>query len=66
MIKPFKVLETRTEPDGSTGVIYEVTRVESTAPNRTKTLKMSTYMSVPKDQDVDQFLFEKLSAAGWL
>jgi hypothetical protein len=65
MIKPFKVIETRAEADGSTGVIYEVSKVTSISSSRTKTDRLQAYMTIPEGADVDAYLFEQLSKAGW-
>lgn len=65
MIKPFKVVETRVEADGSTGVIYEVSKVTSISSGRTKTERLQAYMTIPKGQDIDAYLFKQLSQAGW-
>jgi len=65
MIKPFKIIHTRKEPDGGTGVIFEVSRTDAKAANTSSTLTMQTYMLVPDGEDIDAFLFEKLSKAGW-
>lgn len=65
MIKPFKVVQTRIEADGSTGVIYEVSKVTSISSSRTKTERLQAYMTIPPGQDVDAYLFDQLSKAGW-
>ena len=65
MIKPFKILETRSEADGSTGVIAEVWKVTAIADGRVMKDGMRCYMQVPQGQDVDTYLFDKFSQAGW-
>lgn len=65
MIKPFKILQTRIEDDGETGVIYEVSKVTSISSSRTKTESLQAYMTIPKGQDADAYLFEQLSKSGW-
>lgn len=65
MIKPFKILETRTEADGAVGVIYEVSRTVRTGPGKTSTTSMRAYMQIPDGKDADQYLFEELSKVGW-
>ncbi len=65
MIKPFKIIQTRKEEDGGTGVIFEVSKVVGKAANTSTMTTMQTYMLVPEGQDVDAYLFEKLSKAGW-
>ncbi len=66
MIKPFKVLETRLEKDGTTGVIFEVSKVISAQLGKSKTTTMTSYINVSQGVDIDQFLFDELSKAGWL
>lgn len=65
MIKPFKVIQARTEADGTTGVIYEVWRNWALTANRSREQRLRAYMSIPQGQDVDEYLFEQLSQAGW-
>ena len=65
MIKPFQILSTRVEEDGETGVLYLVQRCTVTGTNRTEVKRMEGYMSVPIGADIDQFLFDELSKAGW-
>ncbi len=65
MIKPFKIIHTRKEEDGGTGVIFEVSKVVGTGANTSTLETMQTYMLVPDGQDVDAYLFEQLSKAGW-
>lgn len=65
MIKPFQITSTRTEDDGETGVIYLVQRCKVLATSKTEVTRMEGYMSVPIGADVDQFLFDELSKAGW-
>lgn len=65
MIKPFKILETREEHDGDTGVTYVVQRTSFIDQARTEEVIMQGYMSVPKGADIDQFMFDELRKAGW-
>jgi hypothetical protein len=65
MIKPFKVIQTRAEADGTTGVIYEVSQVTSLTATASTEKTMQAYMSIPQGRDVDEYLFEQLSKAGW-
>ena len=65
MIKPFKVLETRIEQDGATGVLYEVWKVTSDGATRSSEERMRAYMHIPIGEDIDNFLFAQLSKAGW-
>ncbi len=66
MIKPFKVLETRLEKDGTTGVIFEVSKVLLSRFGKANTTTMTSYINVAQGVDIDQFLFDELSKAGWL
>ncbi len=65
MIKPFKIIQTRTEAEGSTGVIYEVWRCTSMTATKSEEQRVRAYMSIPQGRDVDAYLFEQLSQAGW-
>ena len=65
MIKPFKITETRTEPGGATGVLFEVWRITSESASKSVEQRMSSYMSIPAGRDADEYLFEQLSEAGW-
>ena len=65
MIKPFKILDTRTEADGSTGVIVEVWQVTAMADGKVKKNGMRCHMQIPQGQDVDAYLFDQFSQAGW-
>jgi hypothetical protein len=65
MIKQFKILESRTEADGTTGVIYQVWRVTSTGLGTTETKSLTGYMQVPDGIAPDEYLFQELSKVGW-
>ena len=52
VVKPFKILNVREEPDGNQGVQFEVLKATYVNEEVTKTLKMNTYVSVPKDDDI--------------
>lgn len=65
MIKPFKVLEVRVEPDGGRGVLYEVWKFDVTSANTNVERRMQAYMSVPAGEDIDDYLFRALSKGGW-
>lgn len=65
MIKPFEILDTRQNPNGSTGVLYHVWRVESVGPGRTKEFGCQSYLEVPAGRDLELYVHEKLSEAGW-
>jgi len=66
MIKPFKILSTVTEPEGSTGVHFEVTKGVVVDEHRTRTFKLRAYLSVPVDADIDAALFAFLDEGGWV
>jgi hypothetical protein len=66
VVKPFRILSTREEPDGGQGVDFEVTKAEYIDELHTKTIKMTTYISVPSGENIDTYLFNYLSKGGWL
>lgn len=66
MIKPFKIINTRQEHDGGTGVFFEVSKVKQISENETQTSSLSSYITVPADEDIDAYLFEQLSKTGWV
>ena len=65
VVKPFKILNVRVEQEGNHGVDVEVSKSTYINEELTKTVKMTTYVSVPKDDDIDNFLFNYLSKGGW-
>lgn len=65
MIKPFQIVTTRLEDDGEIGVVYLVQKCTVVRTGRTEVTRMEGYMSVPKGEDIDQFVFDELSKAGW-
>lgn len=65
MIKPYQIVDTRIEDDGETGVLYRVQRCNVLGDSKVEVKRMEGYMSVPVGADVDQFLFDELSKAGW-
>ena len=65
MIKQFKIHKTRTEADGTTGVIYEVWRVTSTGPGAVEKKALTGYMQIPDGVDPDEYLFQELSKVVW-
>ena len=66
MIKPFKILETRVEPEGGTGVLFEVSKTIFLTETKTQTDTMRSYISVPKGMDIDEYLFKDLQKGGWV
>jgi hypothetical protein len=65
MIKPFQILETRQEQDGTTGVLFSVSRTDSINANTSGTQTMTAYMTIPDGCNVDEYLFQELSKQGW-
>lgn len=66
MIKPFTILSTRSEPDGGTGVFFEVSRTRYINEQVTETDTMRSYISVPEGEDVDTYLYNNLHEMGWV
>jgi hypothetical protein len=66
MIKPFKILETRPIDGHGTGVTYRVWRTEWAEPGRSRTIECQSFMIVPEGRDIDEYLFQALSEAGWI
>ena len=66
IIKPFKILNTKTEQDGSTGVYFEAEKVEVPEPLKRTRVGVQSYLSVPAGKDVDEAVFEHLQSWGWL
>jgi len=66
IVKPFKILNTREEPDGGQGVDFEVIKAEYVDELHTKTIKMTSYVSIPAGENIDNYLFTYLSEGGWV
>lgn len=66
MIRPFRILETRTEADGAVGVIYEVWRHTAVTAYATDEERMRAYMPIPDGAEAEAYLFDQLSLAGWI
>lgn len=66
VVKPFKIIETRIEPDGGTGVTFESWRGAVLSPSKRRKITMKAYVSVPSGKDIDIAVFEYLQAVGWL
>jgi len=66
MVRPFKVLSIVEEPDGGQGVAFEVTKTNYLTETKTRTVKMVSYLSVPKGEDVEMSLFNYLETGDWL
>ena len=65
MIKPFTILSSRVEADGTLGVFYRVQHREQVSPTVMRTKTLESYMTMPKDADIDAFVYEHLKEAGW-
>lgn len=65
MIKPFTILTTRVEPDGTLGVFYRVQYREQVSPTVMRTKTLESYVTCPKGSDIDAFVYEHLKEAGW-
>lgn len=65
-LKPYTILQTRSEADGATGVLYAVVKSEFIASGKTNTKELRGYLSVPQGQDVDDCIHEYLTKAGWI
>lgn len=65
VIKPFTITNTVTEPDGNTGVKFwaQKTTYEGTT---TRVAKMSTYLSIAPDADIDATIYAFLQTGDWV
>ena len=66
IIKPFEILSTRLEHDGSTGVDFKAEKIESISLMKRRRKGITGYISVPAGMDVDQAVFDYLQDSGWL
>lgn len=66
MIKPFKILEEHLSEDGVTSVIYEAISLERKEGSVTTTKKIRGYLEIPSGKGIDEYVFEELSASGWV
>jgi hypothetical protein len=66
MIKPFTILGTRVEADGTLGVLYSVQKREVVSPTVMRTKTLESYLSMPAGEDVDAFVYQHLKEAGWV
>lgn len=66
MIKPFKVLDVTECADKSKIIAFEVARSTTNEDGSTSTITAKATIGAPEDvTDIDQYLFDKLSKAGW-
>lgn len=63
-IKPFEILSTRQETEG-TGVNYRVSK-SSFADGQMQTYEIESFVLVPKDEDIDAYLLKYLTESGWI
>lgn len=66
IIKPFVILSTRQEPEGSTGVFFQAEKVEIPEPLKRRRLGVQAYISVPVGKDIEEAVFEHLQNSEWL
>ena len=66
MIKPFKILNTVIEPNGATGVNFEVSKIKQISNTIQETERLTSYISVPPGADIDKYIFDDLQKAGWV
>lgn len=66
VIKPFTILSTRPEQNGSTGVFYESMITEVVDETHRNTRGVRSYISVPAGEDIDTYVFNFLQDSGWL
>mgnify|MGYP001212174072 CR=1 FL=1 len=66
VIKPFKIVSTREEPDGATGVTFESWKGLVLSPSKRRKVTMTAYVSVPAGGDIDMTVFTYLQSIGWL
>jgi len=65
MIKPFKIINTIIEPDGGTGVTFQVSKVTQISNSTQEKQTVTSYISVPPNTDIDRYIFDDLKKAGW-
>jgi hypothetical protein len=70
MIKPFVILKTTTEVDGTITIFFNVKKTvieEYEGEVRPITYSLETAVNAPADtQDIDKFLYEHLTETGWI
>lgn len=64
MIRPFEIVQTRQEPDG-TGVIFRVQK-RTVEGDVTRTKSLQGYVLVPDGQDIEQATYRYLKESGWV
>jgi len=66
VIKPFTIVSIVEEPNGNQGVTVKAFKTEYTSETATRTGEITTFVSVPPDEDVDMFVFNFLDEGGWV
>ena len=81
IIKPFNILREVIEEDGVTGVTFEVSKINTIeelgvdnkvtvgdywAGGSSTRTKMTSYLSVPADEDIETYLYKYLKGEGWI
>jgi hypothetical protein len=66
MIKPFKILSIRDEPNGAKTACVSVRKVEQLTETKKRTEEFQTAIYVDPDMDVDEVVYEYLKKGGWI
>jgi hypothetical protein len=70
MIKPFKVIKTNIEVDGTITIFFNIVKTvieEYEGEVRPITYSLETAINVPADtEDIDKFLYQHLTETGWI
>jgi hypothetical protein len=66
MIKPFKVLWVRDEPNGAKTACVSVRKVEQLSETRRRTEDFQTAIYVDAGLDVDDVVYDYLKKGGWI
>jgi hypothetical protein len=70
MIKPFTILKTNIEVDGTTTIFFTVSKtslIDYEGELRPVTDSLETAINAPADtQDIDKFLYQHLTKTGWI
>lgn len=66
IIKPFRITETRQDPDGALGVTFEAWKAIVLSESKRRKIVMTAFVRVPAGEDVDMTVFIYLQESGWL
>lgn len=66
MIKPFTIDSIRVDQNGNSTVFYTVSKTICIDPQTTDTQTLKTMLLVPKDEDIDTYVFNTLVKLGWI